>query len=1432
MHFYRKDLVPLWAAGAILLLTVLYSVATTNLSAWVFPGSSGRLNYQPDYLGNRVVDASGVGYRAGTQPLPSSNTVPVRVSISPVAGDNTANIQNAINQVSAMPLDANGFRGAVLLNAGIYPCSNTITISASGVVLRGVGATTNGTGTVLQAAAANQLTLVKITGSGSASTSNTHNITNHYVPVGARSFNVDSTSGFAIGDHVFVRRVATEEWIHDIGMDLLTNAWTPDSYMIDMDRIITRIEGNRVFVDAPVTCSIDQGYTNGTIREYAWSGRISNCGIEHIYGRSDYFGNTTNENHGWIFVQFNNIENAWARDLVSQYFGYSCVSLDSGAKWITVSDCQCLDPISIITGGRRYAFVMDDNQMCLVRNCYTRQDRHQFVTQSLTIGPNLFVDGLSDSAHAEAGPHHRWATAALWDNITVNGHDLDAQNTCESGTGHGWEGANCVIWNSKANNLKVGSPPGARNWLIGSIGTVSAGGSCHGIAPGQGTYDSSGPSTSGGTNVYPNSLYFAELQDRLAAPNLQTREYWLGEITSFTNGPESVPVDNAWRTAVQAAAGGQSLDSFDVVTNNHWVPFTFNFSLSATDQIIGATLSLSMRATNSGAADVLYLDSLTNVFSLAALNWLPISTSPYASNPSVRVLDLGPQINLLTNGQLNVAIQGDIGVDWALLELHVAPVANTTTTILGPVADATVRAGIYAVTNFGTNTTLTTKNDSTPDNTRQAYLRWDLTGVTQTVYQARVRLTPVGVSTNGNEQGVAISSSNNWTESGITWSNQPGRGERFATWIPATNVPLTFDVTPQVLDAMANDKQLSIQLFGIRNVGAAGNVDYASREYADTNSRPQLILTTVTQAISHPPGAMIWNGPGAGANNWSAPGNWLGGAAPEMFDDVKFFDAGASGVAVSNINNVVDGAFSGSIASLQYGNTNGNHTTSIAAGKTLTVSGTNHFIVGTETDNGAGQTVFATVTGTSGTLNVNSPQAGLIVRQGTANSGGSQRATFDLSGLGSFNATINQVLIGVAGPVNRPTGTLYLGKTNTVTAIGSPGILMGDSSSNTGGQNLFYLGQANWLFVDSVTVARQKANASIRFNPALANPTATFRGSDSLSRVSSWMIADNSAQSTSSSSALGTNDFSGGRLDALVDAIVLGKSQKTTGANSIGVLTFNAGTVDVNTLQVGFQAQSGATSAGIGRVNVNGTATLSLNATLELGHTSGGAGMTNTFGELFVNGGTILANSITTGAGSVSNTIAISGGQLVISNSAGTLALPINNVGLTNAVLGFSIGSGRTNLVAASLTTGGASNLINIVSLPAIAVFPAQFPIIKYSAPIHGAGYDFVLGSIPSGSTYRASLSNDVANGTIDLIVMPPKPSITGIVLAGPNVIISGTNGTATGMYYVLGSTNLIDPLASWSRIQTNAFDGSGNFVFTNLVDPTMAQFFYRIQVL
>src|SRR6188508_290625 len=110
----------------------------------VYPGPAGRLVYVPDEQGNTIHDASHAGYRGGGVAIP---TVPVREAIWPAAGDNTAHIQAAIDKVSSRPLDAAGFRGAVLLKAGYYRAAGPLKIQASGVVLRGEGM--GDTGTIL-----------------------------------------------------------------------------------------------------------------------------------------------------------------------------------------------------------------------------------------------------------------------------------------------------------------------------------------------------------------------------------------------------------------------------------------------------------------------------------------------------------------------------------------------------------------------------------------------------------------------------------------------------------------------------------------------------------------------------------------------------------------------------------------------------------------------------------------------------------------------------------------------------------------------------------------------------------------------------------------------------------------------------------------------------------------------------------------------------------------------------------------------------------------------------------------------------------------------------------------------------------------------------------------------------------------------------------
>src|SRR6516165_7310878 len=85
-----------------------------STSSLVYPGPDGNLIYQPDARGNRIPDFSTVGYQTGIVPLPDTPggvSVPVQVVLDPSSGDQTARIQAAIDQVSRLPLDGNGFRG-------------------------------------------------------------------------------------------------------------------------------------------------------------------------------------------------------------------------------------------------------------------------------------------------------------------------------------------------------------------------------------------------------------------------------------------------------------------------------------------------------------------------------------------------------------------------------------------------------------------------------------------------------------------------------------------------------------------------------------------------------------------------------------------------------------------------------------------------------------------------------------------------------------------------------------------------------------------------------------------------------------------------------------------------------------------------------------------------------------------------------------------------------------------------------------------------------------------------------------------------------------------------------------------------------------------------------------------------------------------------
>lgn len=500
-----------------LLLAVSAAAAGTSTSPWArVDAVSGRLTYRADGRGNTIPDFSRAGYGGGGAALPS---LPVRRTLSPQSsGDDEARIQAALDEVGALPPDERGHRGAVLLRRGLYRVSGQLRIGASGVVLRGEGQGEDDT--VLLATGTARRTLIVVGAVGvrrEEIDGSRRKVTDTYVPWSARALAVSGTDGLAVGDRIVVHRPSTEEWIRELGMDRIRNRpgtpagttkmWSPGGYDLHIERTIVAIDGRQLTLDAPVMIALEDRFGGASIYLYTHIRNREN-GIENLRIVSEYVRGreAEDEAHAESAIHLDHVENAWVRDVTVRHFSGGILARYD-ALFTTIQDCTYIDPVSVITGGRRYAYVLD-GQYGLVQRCTATNARHGFMTGARVRGPNVFLDGASLQSHSDSGPHHRWAVGILYDSIR-DSKELNVQDRQYAGSGHGWAGAQNVFWNCRSPSFVVQQPPAAQNYAIGCVGEIS---------PGQWNRDAaSGVIDSHGHPVAPRSLYLTQLAERLGS---------------------------------------------------------------------------------------------------------------------------------------------------------------------------------------------------------------------------------------------------------------------------------------------------------------------------------------------------------------------------------------------------------------------------------------------------------------------------------------------------------------------------------------------------------------------------------------------------------------------------------------------------------------------------------------------------------------------------------------------------------------------------------------------------------------------------------------------------------------------------------------------------------------------------------------------------
>lgn len=514
--------------------------ASKKVSPIVSVGADGRLHYEADEQGNRLPDFSNCGYAGGDRPIP---LVPVRVQVAPFAGDETARIQKALDYVGALPADGRGLRGAVLLLSGRHEVFGALLVTNSGVVLRGQGM--GESGTLLVAAGMDRRTLLHFAGRHDVQgvTNADWEITDACVPAGANGFHLRSADGLKSGDRIFLTRPSTREWIESLGMTDFGGGigdwrlvWKPGSRDLVWDRVIQNVAGNFVTVNAPVTVALEPARGGGWVQKYFWPGRIENIGVENLRLQSDVAAaNPRDENHAWMAVTLDNVVDAWVRQVTFTGFAGSAVAVYEGCHQVTVMDCLSLAPVSEVAGFRRHTFFTMGQQTLFLR-CWAERGRHDFSVGHGAAGPNAFVQCTAVLPSADSGPVESAAGGVLYDNVCIDGGGLSLMNRGSAGQGAGWSAFNSVLWQCSASHITCENPPGACNFAFG----------CWGEFAGNGVWRNSNAS------VRPESLFAAQVADRLGASAAEALQLMSRSLEEFSNPtPEQAVklVENSRRPA-------------------------------------------------------------------------------------------------------------------------------------------------------------------------------------------------------------------------------------------------------------------------------------------------------------------------------------------------------------------------------------------------------------------------------------------------------------------------------------------------------------------------------------------------------------------------------------------------------------------------------------------------------------------------------------------------------------------------------------------------------------------------------------------------------------------------------------------------------------------------------------------------------------------
>ena len=481
------------------------------------------------------MDYSTCGYRASEEAIPDVKNV---VFVAWSQGDCRARLQQAIDYVATLKPDGEGRRGAVLLGEGTFLLSAPLRITASGIVVRGMGQQQ----TILKMTGADRGAAIYVEGRKDAISADSIAVSATDIAAGSRTLRLSSTGSLRVGDRVVVTRPSTAEWIASLGMEdfgggLDYTGWKPTDIDIRWLRTVVAVGADGITLDAPVTTALSQRFGGAFVQKVTHDGAISECGIENLgIDAASSPRHAFDEDHCWDGISLENVRDCWVRRVHFRHLSGSAVNIQLHGSRVTVEDCLAEEPVSEVAGWRRCVF-LTRGQQTLFQRCISRKGIHDFAAGYCAAGPNAFVQCEGEESIGFSGSIGSWAAGLLFDIVNIDGHDLCFRNLEQFQFGTGWNTANSMFWQCTASTIWCYSPDADNRC------------SAHGC---WGTLTGNGEWTSSNDHVSPRSLFYAQLQERLdSVKRLRSPQpYILPRSTDASSSPTPEQADEMARKSL------------------------------------------------------------------------------------------------------------------------------------------------------------------------------------------------------------------------------------------------------------------------------------------------------------------------------------------------------------------------------------------------------------------------------------------------------------------------------------------------------------------------------------------------------------------------------------------------------------------------------------------------------------------------------------------------------------------------------------------------------------------------------------------------------------------------------------------------------------------------------------------------------------------